>query len=40
MRKSFKDNDSYFKFINKMKDNIKILEVRIHEKIKIIYEVN
>jgi len=37
-RKTFKDNDSYFKFYNEMKDKIKILEIKINDKIKIIYE--
>ena len=37
-RKTFKDNDSYFKFYNEMKDKIKLLKIEITEKIKIIYE--
>lgn len=37
-RKTFKDNDSYFKFYNEMKDKIKILEIKVNDKIKIIYE--
>ena len=36
--KTFKDNDSYFKFYNEMKDKIKILEIKINGKIKITYE--
>ena len=37
-RKTFKDNDSYFKFYNEMKDKIEILEIKITDKIKVIYE--
>lgn len=38
-RKTFKDNDSYFKFINEMKDKIIILEFKItSNRIKIEYE--
>ena len=37
-RKTFKDNDSYFKFYNEMRDKIEILEIKITDKIKIIYE--
>lgn len=38
-RKTFKDNDSYFKFYNEMKDKIKILEFKItNNRIKIGYE--
>lgn len=38
-RKVFKDNDSYFKFYNEMKDKIEILEFKITKsKIKIGYE--
>ena len=38
-RKTFKNNDEYFKFFNENKDKIKILKIEIKEKIKIIYEV-
>lgn len=38
-RKTFKDNDSYFEFCNKMKDIINITEVVVlKDKIKIEYE--
>ena len=38
-RKTFKDNESYFEFYNKMKDVINITLVKIFEdKIKIEYE--
>ena len=38
-RKTFKDNDSYFEFYNKMKDVINIISVKLLEdKIKIEYE--
>lgn len=37
-RKTFKDNDSYFKFYNEMKDKIIILEFKITNKIKMTYE--
>lgn len=38
-KKTFKDNESYFKFINKMKDTIDVISVRILRKsIKIEYE--
>lgn len=37
-RKTFNDNDSYFKFINEMKDKIIILEFKITNKIKMGYE--
>lgn len=36
--KTFKDNDSYFKFYNKMKDKIKVVSVKANEKIKLLYE--
>lgn len=38
-RKTFKNNDEYFKFFNEMRDKINILNIEIKEKIKIIYEV-
>ena len=38
-RKLFKDNDSYFSFINKMRDTIEVISVRIFKKsIKIEYK--
>lgn len=37
-RKTFRDNESYFKFYNEMKDKIIILDLKITDKIKIIYE--
>ena len=38
-RKTFNDNESYFEFYNKMKDNINITSVKVLEdKIKIEYE--
>lgn len=38
-RKTFKDNESYFEFYNKMKDVINITSVKVLEdKIKIEYE--
>lgn len=38
-RKTFKDNESYFEFYNKMKDVINIISVKLLEdKIKIEYE--
>ena len=37
-RKTFKDNDSYFKFYNEMKDKITILEIKTKDKIKIVYK--
>ena len=39
-RKTFKDNASYFKFYNSMRDIIKILSIKITDKIKIVYELN
>lgn len=39
-KKSFKNNDAYFKFYNEMKGKIKIWTVKITDKIKITYEVN
>lgn len=38
-RKTFKDNDSYFKFYNEMRDRIKILKIELTDKIKIVYEI-
>ena len=38
-KKTFKNNDEYFKFFNEMRDKIKILKIELKEKIKIIYEV-
>lgn len=38
-RKTFKDNESYFKFYNSMRDKIRILTLKtINNKIKITYE--
>ena len=38
-KKIFKDNDSYFKFINKMRNTIDVISVRILKKsIKIEYK--
>lgn len=37
-RKTFKDNENYFKFYNSMRDKISIISVKITDKIKIIYE--
>ena len=38
-RKTFKDNESYFEFYNKMKDIINIISVKVlKDKIKIEYE--
>lgn len=38
-RKTFKDNDSYFKFYNETKDKIKLLEFKItNNRIKIVYK--
>lgn len=37
-RKTFKDNESYFEFYNEMKDKIIILDFKITDKIKIVYE--
>lgn len=37
-RKTFKDNENYFKFYNSMRDKINIISVKITDKIKIIYE--
>lgn len=40
MKKYFKNNKSYFDFINKNKDNINIKEVKILSKnIRVFYEV-
>ena len=37
-RKTFKDNENYFKFYNQMKGKINILSIKIGDKIKITYE--
>jgi hypothetical protein len=37
-RKTFNDNESYFKFYNQMKDKINILTIKVNGKIKITYE--
>lgn len=38
-RKTFKDNESYFKFYNSMRDKIRILSLKTtKDKIKITYE--
>ena len=38
-KKTFRDNESYFKFINKMRDVIEVISVRILKKsIRIEYE--
>ena len=37
-RKTFKDNESYFKFYNSMRDKIRILSLKVNDKIKITYE--
>ncbi len=37
-RKTFNDNESYFKFYNQMKGKINILSIKIGDKIKITYE--
>lgn len=38
-RKTFNNNDEYFKFFNENKDKINILKIEIKDKIKILYEV-
>lgn len=37
-RRSFKSNKEYFKFINKMKNKIEIIEVLITNKIRVKYK--
>ena len=37
-RKTFKDNDSYFKFYNEVKDEIEVIEVRVKNKITLVYK--
>lgn len=37
-RKTFNDNESYFKFYNQMKGKINILTIKVSNKIKITYE--
>lgn len=37
-RKSFEDNESYFKFYNKMKDKIEVIKITVSKKIYIQYK--
>lgn len=38
--KYFKDNNQYFKFLNKMKNRIEIINVDIKKNIKVNYKLN